>query len=214
MPAALLIDRSAGVLRDDAGRRFAPERLAWIDEPGGGDPASPLEALRWLQAKGRPRIRIPVGVIGPREATPHQRAAAAAVGGMVARLGLVVLCGGKVGVMEAVCQGCEAAGGLSIGLLPDPDPAAANAHAGLVIATGIGVARNALIARAALCLIAIGGGYGTLSEIAFGMQFGKPVFGLENAPAVDGMIRPDSLDALQGSIVAAALGLDPLPLKR
>ena len=83
--------------------------------------------------------------------------------------------------MEAVCRGVASAGGVAIGLLPEADPALANAYAGIVIATGIGEARNALIARAASCLVAIGDSYGTLSEVALGRQFGKRVIGLEGA---------------------------------
>jgi uncharacterized protein (TIGR00725 family) len=88
--------------------------------------------------------------------------------------------------MEEVCRGVAEAGGLSIGLLPDDEPEAANPFVTVPLATGIGVARNALIARAACCLVAIGGGYGTLSEIAFALQFKRPVFLLDGAPSVDG----------------------------
>ena len=142
--------------------------------------------MRWLQRESGSPCRVPIGVIGPREAGETERDAAFAIGAGLARLGLTMLCGGKGGVMEAACAGVASAGGLSIGLLPDDDWQAANAFVGVPIATGIGVARNAIIARAALALIAIGGGYGTLSEIAYGMQFGRPVLTLCNAPTVAG----------------------------
>ncbi|MDJ0611230.1 MAG: TIGR00725 family protein [Kiloniellales bacterium] len=130
---------------------------------------------------------MPIGVIGGRGATADQAAVAEQAGESLADLGLTLLCGGRGGVMEAACRGAERAGGLSIGLLPDEDWHSANPYVGVPLATGIGVARNALIARAAFALIAIGGGTGTLSEIAFGLQFGRPVYGLCGAPAIEGV---------------------------
>jgi uncharacterized protein (TIGR00725 family) len=94
---------------------------------------------------------------------------------MLAERGAIVVCGGLGGVMEAVAHGVEAAGGQSIGLLPGDDPAAANPHLGIVIATGLGEIRNALIARTCRGMIAIGGGFGTLSEIGFMLRLGRPV---------------------------------------
>ncbi len=94
--------------------------------------------------------------------------------------------------MQAVCEGVARVGGLSIGLLPDADASQANPFVGVVIATGIGEARNALIARASFCLIAIGDSYGTLSEVALGRQFGKTVIGLEGAAHVDGVEHVDT----------------------
>ncbi|WP_332684624.1 TIGR00725 family protein [Bosea sp. (in: a-proteobacteria)] len=184
----LLLDRARGRLGDDRGGSFDPATRQWqpAAEAAGGEPASPLQALLWLQREsGRP-LRTPVAVIGTRTPTSAQSQAAEQTGLLLARHGVTVLCGGRSGVMEDVCRGVAAGGGLSIGLLPDTEPEAANAHVTVPLATGIGVARNALIARAAHCLIAIGGGYGTLSEIAFALQFGRSVFLLEGAPAVAG----------------------------
>jgi uncharacterized protein (TIGR00725 family) len=131
--------------------------------------------------------RVPIAVIGPRDATQAQYAAAEAIGRGLAAMGLPILCGGRGGVMEAVCKGASEAGGLAIGLLPEPDPAVGNVYASVLIATGIGEARNALIARAAHCVVAIGDSYGTLSEVALARQFGKLVIGLEGAAAVEGV---------------------------
>ena len=108
--------------------------------------------------------------------------------------------------MEAACRGAEQAGGLSIGLLPEADPSFANPHVGVVIATGIGEARNALIARASLCLVVIGDSYGTLSEVALGRQFGKKVIGLEGAAKVDGVIQVDSVDQALAEVARVVLG--------
>lgn len=137
-------------------------------------------------------IRMPVGIIGPREATAVQYASAQTIGRGIAEMGFAVICGGRSGVMEAACKGATEAGGIAIGVLPDSDPSVANSYATVVIASGIGEARNAVIARAALCLVAIGDNFGTLTEVAFGRQFGKVVIGLEGAAKVDGVIHVDS----------------------
>jgi uncharacterized protein (TIGR00725 family) len=103
---------------------------------------------------------------------------AESVGRELASRGAVLVCGGLGGVMEAACTGAKEGGGTTIGILPGTDRAAANAFVDFAIPTGLGEARNALVVRAADALIAIGGGYGTLSEIAFALKAGKPVVGL------------------------------------
>ena len=150
---------------------------------------------RAAQRQRQSPIRVPVAVIGPRQATPAQYAAAQAVGRGIAEMGLALICGGRAGVMEAACRGAAEAGGVAIGVLPDTEPQAANPYATVVIASGIGEARNAVIARAALCLVAIGDNFGTLSEVALGRQFGKLVVGLEGAAQVDGVVQVDSAAA-------------------
>lgn len=194
------LERSLGQLWDDVGRRFdAPTRIWSVvgEEPRGTDTTLD-EAVRWLQRESGTPCRVPVGVIGTRAASPNQMAVAERLGKGLGRLGAVVLCGGREGVMESVCRGVATAGGQSIGLLPDASPEPANRFASIVLATGIGVARNAIIARASLCLIAVGGGHGTTSEIAFGLQFGTPVFGLAGAPELAGVTQlSDPEDALR-----------------
>ena len=165
------------------------------------------EAVRWLQQGSGQPCRVPIGVIGTRRAKAAERQAAFALGAGLGALGLVLICGGKGGVMAAACAGVAAAGGLSIGLLPDDEWAAANPHVGVPIATGIGVARNAIIARAALALIAVGGGYGTLSEIAFGLQFGRPVLALAGAPPVAGVRSMASPEAALDAVCRIVLAL-------
>jgi uncharacterized protein (TIGR00725 family) len=91
--------------------------------------------------------------------------------------------------MEAVCRGVAARGGIAIGILPDADFNLANPYVSVALATGIGEARNAIVARAGFCLVAVGNSYGTLSEVALGLQFGKPVFGLLGAAAVEGVVH-------------------------
>ncbi len=192
MSAIFSLDRARGVLLDAYGRRFDPLARRWqaaettlrLDSL---EPVDALAAVTWLQRESGYALRIPIGVIGPRDATPPQLAAALRVGELLGDCRLIVICGGRQGVMQAVCEGVARVGGLSIGLLPETEPAAANPFVGVPIATGIGEARNALLARAALCLIAIGDSLGTLSEVAFGRQFGKLVIGLEGAANVEGV---------------------------
>lgn len=119
-----------------------------------------------------------VGVIGAGRATPEQREIARRVGELLARAGRALVCGGLGGVMEAACEGASAAGGLTIGYLPGLDPRDANPYVTLALPTGLGEGRNLLIVRAAEVLIAIGGEYGTLSEIAFALKAGKRVIGI------------------------------------
>lgn len=192
MSATFRLARGRGLLIDAAGRCFDPVSRRWGDGVTALDSETvetvdAIAAVAWLQRESGNALRVPVGVIGPRDATTQQLAAALEVGELLGDCRLSVICGGRGGVMQAVCEGVARVGGLSIGLLPDADAGAANRFVGVAIATGIGEARNALIARAACCLIAIGDSFGTLSEVALGRQFGKLVIGLEGAPDLQGV---------------------------
>jgi uncharacterized protein (TIGR00725 family) len=123
----------------------------------------------------RPLIAV-VGAGG--DIDVRTRKLAERVGELVAGNACVLLTGGLGGVMEAASAGARRAGGTVIGLLPGSSPAAANPHVEIAIASGLGEARNAVIATAAGALIAVGGEYGTLSEIAFGLKLGKTVVAL------------------------------------
>ena len=92
--------------------------------------------------------------------------------------GVVLVCGGLGGVMEAACRGAKEAGGTTVGILPGTDRSDANEFVDVPIATGLGEGRNAILVRSAEALIAIGGGYGTLSEIALALRRGNRVVGL------------------------------------
>jgi uncharacterized protein (TIGR00725 family) len=205
----LLLDRENGLLFDKHDRLFVPQERSWekMGKPRAAEPIEPAAAVRWLQEAPHRRCRIPIGVVGPREPSDAQEAAAEQVGAVIARLGLTLLCGGRGGVMAAACRGAEGAGGLTSGLLPGDDPAEANAHVAVPIATGLGVGRNYVIARAALCLVAVGGGYGTISEIAFALQFGKRVFGLAGAPEVAGVAHLAGVAAAERGIARVVLCL-------
>ncbi len=140
-----------------------------------------------------PRRRAPlVAVIGAARCGPDQARAAEMVGRLLAEGGAVLVCGGRGGVMEAACHGAKLAGGLTVGILPGADPAQANPYVDVPIATGLGEARNAIVAGSAQVVIAIGGQYGTLSEIAFALKRELPVIGLDTWPlqAADGSLSP------------------------
>jgi uncharacterized protein (TIGR00725 family) len=119
-----------------------------------------------------------VAVVGPGEASRAELEAAEAVGRGLAERGVVVVCGGLGGVMEAACRGARAAGGTTLGILPGQDRREANPFVDVAVPTGLGEARNALVVRAADTVVAVGGAYGTLSEIALALKTGKPVIGL------------------------------------
>ena len=116
------------------------------------------------------------------------------VGRLLARRGAVVVCGGLGGVMEAACRGASRAGGTTVGVLPGLDRGAANPFVSVAVATGLGEVRNALVVRAADALIAVGGVYGTLSEIALALKAGKPVIGL-GTWEIDGVERVEGPEA-------------------
>jgi uncharacterized protein (TIGR00725 family) len=119
-----------------------------------------------------------VAVIGGSEPDAAERTLAFRMGALVAREGFALATGGLGGVMEEASRGAREAGGLVIGIVPHADPEACNLHVEISIATGLGEARNAVIACTADALVAIGGGLGTLSEIALALKRGKPVLGL------------------------------------
>jgi uncharacterized protein (TIGR00725 family) len=209
----LFLDRARGCLHDGAGLLFDGAAHAWRGAPGvatrlAGDPIDPVTAVRWLQRESGTPSRPTIGVVGGRHGTHPQLAAARALGEALADVGLVVLCGGRRGVMLAVCEGVAARGGISVGLLPGDSIADGNPLVTIPLPTGIGLARNALIARAAQCLVAIGGSHGTLSEMAFGMQFGKRVFALEGAPYVEGCEVVADVAAAINAIARVVLALD------
>lgn len=123
----------------------------------------------------RPRV---IAVIGASEADEQTTRAAHEVGRLLAEAGCVVLSGGLGGVMEAASRGAHEAGGLVVGVLPGASPDSANAYVGVAIASGMGDARNAILANTAEAFIAVGGAYGTLSELAFALKRGKRVVSL------------------------------------
>jgi uncharacterized protein (TIGR00725 family) len=123
-------------------------------------------------------MTVYVGVVGAAGAKPDEETVAEEVGRLLAERGALVVCGGLGGVMAAACRGAKGAGGRTIGILPGENRSDANAWVDVAIPTGLGEARNALVVRASDVLIAIGGEFGTLSEIALALKIGRPVVGV------------------------------------
>ncbi len=121
-----------------------------------------------------------VAVVGPGDAGAQLQAIARRVGELLADAGIVVVCGGLGGVMEAACRGATEQGGLTVGLLPGRDRAAGNAYLTVALPTGLGELRNGLVVGAADAVIAIGGSWGTLSEIALARKTNKPVVAISS----------------------------------
>ena len=132
-----------------------------------------------------------MAVIGPADASAEEAARAEAVGRLLGEAGAVGGCGGLGGVMGAAARGAAGAGGTVVGLLPGSGRGAANPHVTVAITTGLGEMRNPLVVRAADAVVAVGGAYGTLSEIAFALRTGKPVVGLDTWALDDVVDAPD-----------------------
>ena len=120
-----------------------------------------------------------IAVIGGSDVSRPIEALAEEIGREIARQGAVLVCGGLGGVMEAACRGADGEGGLTVGILPGDNRQSANPYVKIPIPTGIGYARNAAVAKSAQAVIAIDGSYGTLTEIAYALQSGIPVIGLD-----------------------------------
>lgn len=119
-----------------------------------------------------------VGVIGTSTPTEEEYKLAEEVGALIAEKGAGVICGGLGGVMEAVCKGAKSKNGLTIGILPGNLKGEANQYVDITIPTGMGQARNVILVQASDAIIAVGGGYGTLSEIAVALRLDVPLVGI------------------------------------
>jgi len=119
-----------------------------------------------------------ISVIGDGNAQPSSPVYRTAfeVGRLIARKGYVLVCGGLYGVMEAACKGAKSEGGITVGILPHYQDTA-NPFVDVKIATGMGHGRNVIVAASGHLVVAVGGSYGTLSEIAFSLKLGKRVIG-------------------------------------
>ena len=120
-----------------------------------------------------------IAVIGAGECSREVAEMAEEVGHRLAEKGAILICGGLGGVMEAACRGAKSAGGTTVGVLPGTNPGDVNPYVDIPIATGMGQARNVIVVTSAQAVIAIGGGYGTLSEIGHAKKLGLPVVGLQ-----------------------------------
>ncbi len=133
-----------------------------------------------------------IGVIGSRQCSKEISELAYHVGREIALHGNILVCGGLGGVMEAASKGASSVDGIVVGLLPGTRHEDANPFVTIPIPTGMDHARNVLIARASRGLIAVSGGYGTLSEIALALKMGKPVIGLKTWPDIEKVIYSSS----------------------
>jgi uncharacterized protein (TIGR00725 family) len=148
-------------------------------------------------------MRRLIGVIGAGECDARVAALAHEVGRRLAEAGCTLVGGGLGGVTEAAARGAREAGGLVVGILPGPDPSAANPHVEIAIATGMGEVRNAVIVNSAHAFVAIARGYGTLSEIAFALRQGKRVVGLESWEVDDKILRAETPDEAVRLVLAS-----------
>lgn len=127
-----------------------------------------------------------IAVIGAADCTPEEFAAAQEVGALIASEHGTLICGGMGGVMEAACKGARENGGTTVGILPDMGDG--NPHLDVRVRSGMGYSRNVVLVQSADAVIAVGGKYGTLSEIAIALKLKKPVFGYKTWE-IEGVVR-------------------------
>jgi len=147
------------------------------------------------------RVRRSLGVIGGGECDAETYEIARTVGAAIAARGFLLVCGGLAGVMEAACRGAQEAGGVTLGILPGTEKGDANPFVDIAVPTGLGHARNVLVVNSSDALIAIGGGAGTLSEIALGLKTGKPVVGIRTWPLPGNVVPMEEGEAAVAWVV-------------
>jgi uncharacterized protein (TIGR00725 family) len=136
-----------------------------------------------------------IGVIGSGSCTDDIKSLAYDVGKGLAEAGYGLICGGMSGVMEGACRGARDGGGLTVGILPGNSPEQSNPYVDVKVVTGMGVARNVIIVHSSRAVIAITGGPGTLSEVAFAIQLGVPVISLKSYTLFPEIIQVDTPEA-------------------
>ncbi|MEE8638541.1 MAG: TIGR00725 family protein [Candidatus Margulisiibacteriota bacterium] len=134
----------------------------------------------------RKKEKIFISVVGESNSSPGAYKLAEEVGRLIAKAGAILVCGGLKGVMEAAAKGAKSAGGLTVGILPGSKHDEANPYIDISIVTGLGYARNKIVVKTGQVIIAIGGKYGTLSEIGFALGYGIPVVGLKTWELIRG----------------------------
>lgn len=139
------------------------------------------------------RKRLRIGVIGGARPDEDSYSLAHKIGQLTAENNAILVCGGLSGIMEAASKGAKRAGGLTVGILPTNSPLDANPYIDIAIATGIGYARNSLVAMNADVIIAVDGQYGTLTEIAYGFIYGKKIIGLGTWD-IEGIIKAQTAE--------------------
>ena len=149
-----------------------------------------------------------IAVIGGNQPSSQEAKVAEEVGRELARQGATLICGGLGGVMEAACKGAQSEGGVTIGILPGDSRQAANSYVQIPIVTGIGHARNLAVVKSAQAVIAIGGSYGTLSEISYALNSGIPVIGLNTWSLSRNGQQDNSIIPAQNSTEAVSKALN------
>ncbi|MCK5434306.1 MAG: TIGR00725 family protein [Dehalococcoidales bacterium] len=149
-----------------------------------------------------------IAVIGGSQCSEEEAKIAEEVGHQLARQGAILVCGGLSGVMEAACKGASSEGGVTIGILPGESRQAANPYVQIPIVTGIGYARNITVVKSAQAVIAVGGSYGTLSEISHALQSGIPVIGLNTWSLSRNSKQDNSIIPAQNATEAVDKALD------
>ena len=154
-----------------------------------------------------------IAVIGGSKCSNEDAMLAEEVGVELAKRDVALVCGGLAGVMEAACKGARSENGLTIGILPGDDCQDANEYVQIPIVTGLGYARNSIVVRSAQAVIAIDGEYGTLSEIAYAVQYDIPVIGINSWSLCKGgefeetiIVAENAIDAVEKAIAAANKG--------
>jgi uncharacterized protein (TIGR00725 family) len=155
------------------------------------------------------RLRV-VSVIGGATCTKEESQLAEQVGILLAKRGVAVVTGGRTGVMESASRGAVSAGGLTIGILPGSDHVSGNDYLKIAIPTGLGHTRNALVAQSGEAVIAIGGSYGTLSEISYAINIGRKVIGLGTWKAQNANNEEISIIVAQSAEEAVNLALEDI----
>ena len=157
--------------------------------------------------------RLQISVIGASEGEPEVLRDAEAVGRSIAEAGAVVVCGGLTGVMEAASKGAADAGGVVVAVLPTLSPADANPYVSYAVATGTGHARNLAVVASGQAVVAVGGDWGTLSEIAYARKLGRPVVAIQswtlrNRSGTDlGIVEAETPEeAVEAALSAAVVG--------
>jgi uncharacterized protein (TIGR00725 family) len=151
-----------------------------------------------------------VAVIGGSQCSKKEAKLAEEVGRQLARRGAILVCGGLGGIMKAACKGASAEGGTTIGIIPGGDRQAANPYVQIPIVTGLGEARNVIVVKSVQAVIAVGGSYGTLSEISYALKNNIPVIGLNTWSLAQNGQQDKSIIAAKSPAEAVAKALDSI----
>jgi len=149
-----------------------------------------------------------IAVIGGSQPSPEEAQLAEAIGRELAKQGAILICGGLGGTMEAACKGASSEGGVTVGILPGNNRQEANPYVQIPIVTSMGYARNIAVVKSAQAVIAIGGNYGTLSEISHALQSGIPVIGLKTWALSKNDRQDNSIIVVNSPAEAASKALD------